>query len=492
MTSAAAPARPSDDRADALVFFGATGDLAYKQIFPALQALVQRHGFGLPIVGVAKAGWTLEQLHARARASLEERGTVEEAEFARLASLLRYVDGDYRDRDTFRRLRAALGAARRPLHYLAIPPSLFTAVAEGLADAGCAAGARVVVEKPFGRDAASARALNATLHRFFDERAIFRIDHFLGREAVQNILYTRFANSILEPLWNRTYVRSVQVMLAESFGVQGRGRFYEETGAIRDVIQNHLLQVLACLAMDPPTGEADAVRDEKARLLKAVRPLAPADVVRGQFRGYRDEPGVAPGSQVETFAAVRLAIDSWRWAGVPFYIRSGKCLPVTADEVRVEFRRPPRRTFEDRVDASPNHLRLQLSPEVMIALGLRVKLAGERMLGEPVSLVATHQRGDEMMPYERLLGDALRGDSTLFAREDAVEAQWRIVDPVLGDATPLHEYAPGTWGPPEADRLIAADGGWFNPEASALGGAREIRRSVSSPPAEPRPATRTR
>jgi glucose-6-phosphate 1-dehydrogenase len=379
--------------------------------------------------------------------------------------LLHYVDGDYRDPATFAHLRAALGEAQRPLHYLAIPSSLFAAVAEGLAEADCTAGARVVIEKPFGRDARSAGELDATLHRFFDESAIFRIDHFMGKEAVQNILYTRFENLIFEPVWNRTHVRSMQITLAENFGVEGRGRFYEETGAIRDVIQNHLMQVLACLAMDPPVGGGvDAVRDEKARLLKSVRPLAAADVVRGQFRGYRDEPGVARDSQVETYAAIRLFIDSWRWADVPFYIRSGKCLPVTADEVIVEFKHPPRQTFEDHAGATPNHLRLRLGPEVLISLGLRVKLPGEQMIGEPVGLVATHQSGDEMMPYERLLGDALRGDPSLFARQDSIEAQWRIVDPVLGNTTPLHEYPVGSWGPPEADRLIAPDGGWINPE----------------------------
>jgi glucose-6-phosphate 1-dehydrogenase len=459
-----------DAPSDALVFFGATGDLAYKQIFPALQALVKRHHLDIPVIGVAKSGWDLEQLRARARESLEAHGGVDEAAFAKLLSLLRYVDGDYRDPATFTRLRGLLGEARRPLHYFAIPPSMFAAVAEGLANARCTAGARVVIEKPFGRDARSARDLEAILHRFFEESSIFRIDHFLGKEAVQNILYTRFANLTLEPIWNRSHVRCMQITLAEHFGVAGRGHFYEEMGAIRDVIQNHLLQVLACLAMDPPAGsEVDALRDEKARLLKAVRPLTPADVVRGQFRGYRNEPGVAPDSQVETFAAVRLFIDSWRWADVPFYIRTGKCLPVTANEVVVEFRRPPRQTFEERVAGAPNYLRLQLSPEVLIALALRVKLPGERMIGESVNLVATHQRGDEMMPYERLLGDALRGDPELFARQDAIEAQWRIVDPVLGDAAPVHEYPVNSWGPSEADRLVTCDGGWFNPEGSSGG-----------------------
>jgi glucose-6-phosphate 1-dehydrogenase len=341
---------------------------------------------------------------------------------------------------------------------------MFAAVAEGLAKSGSATGARVVVEKPFGRDLASARELHAILDRFFSEDAIFRIDHFLGKEPVQNILYTRFANRFLEPLWNRAHIRSVQITMAENFGVQGRGRFYEEAGAIRDVIQNHLFQVLACLAMDPPTGEeSDAMRDEKARILKAVRPLTPQDIVRGQFKGYRQEAGVAPDSRVETYAAIRLFIDSWRWAGVPFYIRTGKSLPVTATEVNVTLRRPPLNTFEEKDHGSPNHFRLSLSPEVVIALGMRVKLPGERMQGEDVELIAMHQRADEMAPYERLLGDALRGDPILFAREDQIEAQWRIVDPVLGDVTPVYEYEPNTWGPAEAASLMEDPGGWLNP-----------------------------
>jgi glucose-6-phosphate 1-dehydrogenase len=458
-----------DSISDALVFFGATGDLAHKQIFPALQALVKRHGLNIPIVGVAKAGWNLDQLKARARDSIGAHGGVDETQFAKLASLLQYVDGDYTDPDTYTRLRQMLGQSQRPLHYLAIPPSLFGVVAEGLSKSGCATNARVVVEKPFGRDLQSALELQKILHDVFPEEAIFRIDHFLGKEPVQNILYTRFANLFLEPLWNRTHVSSVQVTMAENFGVQGRGAFYEEAGAIRDVVQNHLFQVLACLAMDPPTGGAkDAMRDEKARVLKAVRPLGPDDVVRGQFKGYKQEKGVACDSTVETYAAVRLYIDTWRWAGVPFYIRAGKTMPVTSTEVIVRLKRPPRETFQESDPGRPNRLRLRLSPGVAIALGMRVKVPGEHMEGEDVEMIAMHQTPDEMSPYERLLGDAMRGDQLLFAREDAIEAQWRIVDKILGNVTPVHEYEQGTWGPPEAASMFDDPEGWHNPAVSAI------------------------
>jgi glucose-6-phosphate 1-dehydrogenase len=449
------------------VFFGATGDLAYKEIFPALQGLVQRNRLDVPIIGVAKSGWNLARLRARARESLEQQGKVDEDAFARLSSLLRYIDGDYRDARTFQRLRKALGDAKRPLHYLAIPPSMFAPVTEGLAASGVLDNARVIVEKPFGRDLASARELNRILHRNLPEDRIFRMDHFLGKEPIQNIVYLRFANALLEPLWNARYIRQVQVTMAEDFGVEGRGAFYEEAGAIRDVLQNHLLEVVALLAMEPPGVHApDALRRERTRLIQAIRPLDRSSVVRGQFRGYRAERGVAPDSSVETYVAVRLAIDTWRWAGVPFYVRAGKRLPTTDTEVLVEFRRPPLELFGELIPSRSNHLRLHLGPDVRIELGLRVKVPGDHMMGEDVELVASERPGAGRPPYERLLGDAMHGDTELFARQDTVEAEWRVVDPVLGhDTTPVYEYDPGTWGPEEAEQLVAADGGWAEPSS---------------------------
>lgn len=454
----------SAPRSDVLVFFGATGDLAYKQIFPALQAMVRHGRLDTPVVGVAKSGWTLEQLKARAKDSLEHHGSFDPSAFEQLCSRLRYVDGDYQDPATFTQLRQAIGDAQRPLHYLAIPPSMFAAVAEGLAQSGCARDARVVVEKPFGHDFASAQELNRVLHASFPEEAIFRIDHYLGKEPVLNIMYFRFANPFIDAAWDNRHVESVQITMAENFGIAGRGKFYEETGAIRDVMQNHMLQVVACLAMECPAEKGhEALRAERCRLLRTVRTLGPADVVRGQFRGYRQEPGVSADSQVETYAAVRFHIDNARWDGVPFFVRAGKCLPITATEVLVWFRRPPRPVLDEAGPPLANYYRFRLGPNVVVALGTKVKESGELLRGERIELIARHQPADEMEPYERLLGDAALGDATLFAREDAVEAGWRVVNPVLGNVTPLYEYEPGAWGPPEADRLLVPEGGWHNP-----------------------------
>jgi len=456
---------------DTLVFFGATGDLAYHQIFPALQALIRHGRLDMPVVGVARPKWTLDQLKARAQDSLEKHGRLDPTAYATLCSLLGYIDGDYGDPTTFVKLRKVLDRARRPLYYLAIPPSLFATVAEGLAKADCVKNARVVVEKPFGRDLASAQDLNRTLHRFFPEQAIFRIDHYLGKEPVQNLIYFRFANPLIEAGWDNQHIENVQITMAESFGVAGRGKFYEEVGAIRDVVQNHILKVIACLAMECPAAkDHEARRDERGRLLKAVRTLDPSDVVRGQFRGYRREAGVAADSQVETFAALRFHIDNERWNRVPFFVRVGKCLPVTATEVLVRFKRPPRPVLDELDSPLANYYRFRLSPEMVIALGTKVKKPGERMVGERIELVAHHQRPDEMEAYERLLGDAANGDAILFAREDSVEAAWRVVDPVLGNKTPLSEYEPNTWGPPGADRTLAPEVGWHTlkpEEASA-------------------------
>jgi glucose-6-phosphate 1-dehydrogenase len=454
----------SEDFSDAFVFFGASGDLAYKQIFPALQGLIKEGRLNCPVIGVAKSDWDLAKLKERAKDSLEKSGSFDQKAFEKLSSLLQYIDGDYADADTFTQLKKALGEAKRPIYYLAIPPNLFSTVAEGLAKSSCIQGARVVVEKPFGRDLKSAKELNAILHKFFKEEQIFRIDHYLGKEPVQNLIYFRFANPIVSASWKHEYIESLQITMAEKFGVSDRAKLYDDEGAIRDVVQNHLLQVIACLTLESPkSNDHKAILDEREKLLKSVRTLTAADVVRGQFHDYHKEKGVKDNSQVETFVALRFFIDNERWKDVPIYVRTGKCLPVTVTEVMVTFKHRPHAVLDETKADGEGYYRFRLSPNEEIALSKKIKKPGEKMIGKQVELTFHESQVDLMPPYQRLLGDAMKGDASLFSRQDAVEEAWRILDPILDNATPVYEYDKYTWGPKEAYAKLTPKAGWNDP-----------------------------
>ncbi|HEY8546939.1 MAG TPA: glucose-6-phosphate dehydrogenase [Acidimicrobiales bacterium] len=460
----------SQGRSDALVLFGATGDLAHKKIFPAVYNMEMSGACaGIPVVGVASSPWDDDELRARARDAITAKGDIDEVVWKSLAESMRYVSGDYREPSTFENLAAKLAGVKRPLFYLAIPPSMFDDVVQGLARVGLnGPGSRVVVEKPFGRDLQSARELNEVLHSAFPEEAIFRIDHFLGKEPVENLLVFRFANSMLEPIWNRNHVSHVQITMAESFGVESRGKFYESVGALRDVFQNHLLQVVALLAMEPPvSGDEGALRDEKVRLWRQIRAIDPDQVVRGQYRGYLDEPGVEAGSDTETYVALQLGIESWRWAGVPWLVRAGKHLPVNALEATVTFNRPPRLLFSGAkaTRPTPNRLRFRLGQDDGVTLELQAKAPGEELVSRSVGLEVDHEQifGQRQEAYQRLLEDAIEGDHRRFGRSDGVEEQWRIVQDVLDDPPAVELYHKGTWGPSRAEALAAGVGGWIEP-----------------------------